>query len=234
METLVDNDSRRRPGRAAFEVEIGDRNFEFERTEFDDALVTGAQVAMAAGKHPVEDFVVLHHLKSGELESLRPTETAELSRKDTNRFFVIKGGDVNRFIIEGLSMEWPRAKLLAWQVKFLAGAGEDKSLVLERDGVDQVFDDADEVDLAGHGAERFRLRKRKKTVTVIYGGDIEFELERRVYTTAELIAVFGVPAGYRLDFIGADGVFREMAPDESLKIRDGMEFGSHPPIGQSS
>lgn len=234
METLVENDSGRRPGRPAFEVEIGDRNFEFERIEFDDAVVTGAQMAIAVGKHPVEDFVVLHQLKSGELESLRSTETAELSRKDTNRFFVIKGGDLNRFYVEGLSMEWPRAKLLAWQVKFLAGAGEDKSLVLERDGVDQVFDDADEVDLGGHGAERFKLRKRKKTVTVIYGGDIEFELERRVYTTAELIAVFGVPAGYRLDFIGADGVFREMAPDESLKIRDGMEFGSHPPIGQSS
>lgn len=234
METLVDNDSGRRPGRTAFEVEIGDRNFEFERAEFDDAIVTGAQVAMAAGKHPVEDFAVLRHLKSGELESLRPTETVELSRKDTNRFFVIKGGEVNRFFVEGLSMEWPRTKLLAWQIKFLAGAGEDKSLVLERDGVDQVFDDADEVDLGGNGTERFKLRKRRKTVTVIYGGDIEFELERRAYTTAELIAVFGVPEGYRLDLIGADGVFREMAPDESLKIRDGMEFGSHPPIGQSS
>lgn len=234
METLVDNDSRRRPGLAVFEVEIGDRNFEFERTEFDDALVTGSQVAMAAEKHPVEDFVVLHHLKSGELESLRPTETVELGREHANRFFVIKGGDVNRFFVEGLSMEWPRAKLLAWQVKFLVGAGEDKSLVLERDGVDQVFDNADEVDLSGNGTERFKLRKRRKTVTVIYGGDIEFELERRVYTTPELIAVFGVPAGYRLDFIGADGVFREMAPDESLTVRDGMEFGSHPPIGQSS
>ena len=47
-------------------------------------------------------------------------------------------------------------------------------------------------------------------------------------------AVFGVPAGYKLDIIGADGVFREMAAGERLKVKEGMEFASHPPVGQSS
>ncbi|TGQ70845.1 hypothetical protein EN829_000080 [Mesorhizobium sp. M00.F.Ca.ET.186.01.1.1] len=233
MATSVEGGSVRQ-GRDLFEIEIGDHDFEFTPMQFADAAVTGAQVAMAAGKHPVEDFVVLRHLKSGELETLRPTETSDLGKNGVNRFFVVRGGKSNRFFVEGLSMEWPRDQLLAWQIKFLVGAGEEKSLVMERDGADHVFEDSDEVDVGGSEVERFKLRKRKKTVTVIYGTDREFELERRIYTTEELMGVFGVPEGYRLDLIGSDGTFHEMAPGERLKIREGMEFGSHPPVGQSS
>jgi hypothetical protein len=218
----------------SFQTQIGDDKFEFHTAAFDDAKVTGAQVCMAAGKHPVEDYVVLRHLATGELETLRPTETSDLDKNKVSRFFVIKGGDTHRFFVEGLAMEWPDKKLIAWQIKFLAGAGDDQALSLERPGVDQVFDDDDEVDIGSDGVERFKLRHRKKTVTVIYGGDVEFELELRVYTTEELMTVFGVPAGYKLDIIGTDGVFREMAPGERLKVKDGMEFVSHPPVGQSS
>jgi hypothetical protein len=219
---------------STFKAEIGDEHFEFVTVAFDDAKVTGAQVCMAAGKHPVEDFVVLRHLVTGELESLRPTETTDLDKNKISRFFMVEGGDTHRFVVEGLSMEWPRNKLIAWQIKFLAGADDDQALSLERSGVDQVFKDDDEVDIGGGGVERFKLRHRKKTVTVFYGSDVEFELERRIYTTEELMTVFGVPVGYKLDIIGIDGVFREMAPGERLKVKDGMEFASHPPVGQSS
>ncbi|WP_448044353.1 multiubiquitin domain-containing protein [Bradyrhizobium liaoningense] len=231
---LTDTANKQVHGNRSFEAAIGDADFNFATVAFDDAKVTGAQLCMAAGRHPVEDYVVLRHLGTGELESLRPTETSDLDKNKISRFFVVEGGDTHRFFVEGLSMEWPRNKLIAWQIKFLAGAGDDQALSLERPGVDQVFDNDDEVDIGGGGVERFKLRHRKKTVTVIYGGDVEFELERRIYTTEELMAVFGVPAGYKLDIIGIDGVFREMAPGERLKVKDGMEFASHPPVGQSS
>lgn len=149
-------------------------------------------------------------------------------------FFVVEGGITHRFFVEGLAMEWPRKKLIASQIKFLAGAGDQQALILERPGLYQIFDDDDEVNIGGDDVERSKLRKRKKSVTVIYGGGVEFELERRVYTTEELMSIFGVPPGYKLDIIGSDGVFREMAPGERLKVKDGMEFASHPPVGQSS
>ncbi|MGY3547382.1 multiubiquitin domain-containing protein [Bradyrhizobium sp. USDA 4469] len=234
MDTVLTSSHGEQAVARSFEVQIGDANFDFATVAFDDAKVTGAQVCMAAGRHPVEDYVVLRHLGMGDLESLRPTETSDLDKNKVSRFFVIKGGETHRFFVEGLAMEWPHDKLIASQIKFLAGAGDDQALSLERLGVDQVFEDEDEVDIGGGGVERFKLRRRKKTVTVIYGGDVEFELERRIYTTEELMAVFGVPAGYKLDIIGSDGVFREMAPGERLKVKDGMEFASHPPVGQSS
>ncbi|WP_167378755.1 multiubiquitin domain-containing protein [Mesorhizobium prunaredense] len=218
----------------SFAVKIFDKNFDFADVTLDDEKVTGAQIALAVGKHPVETFVVLRHLVTGELETLRPTETSVLDKNRVNRFFVVEGSLTYRFFVEGLAMEWPRRKLIARQIKFLAGASDEQALTLESAGADLIFDDDDEVDIGGDEVERFKLRKRKKTVTVIYGGDTEFQLERRTYTTEELMAVFGVPAGYKLDIIGADGDFREMAPGERLKVKDGMEFASHPPVGQSS
>ena len=231
---LLDTESGRAHGGRTFKAQVGDHNFEFTTFTFDDAKVTGAQVCISTGRHPVEEYVVLRHLQTGELETLRPSETSDLDKNKVSRFFVVKGGDTHRFFVEGLAMEWPNKNLIAWQIKFLADAGNDQALTLERPGIDQVFDDDDEVDIGGGRVERFKLRHRKKTVTVIYGGDVEFELERRIYTTEELMTLFAVPAGYKLDIIAADGVFREMAPGERLKVKDGMEFASHPPVGQSS
>lgn len=236
MDTVLNNDTQSRRGqnngnRAA---SIGDETFAFATHTFDDRKVTGAQIAMAVNKHPVEDYIVLQNLKSGEVETIRPTETVDLGEPGLERLFVIKGDKTNRFVVEGLSMEWPSNKLLASQIKDLAHADNDLALVLERDGVDQTFDDDDEVPIGGDGVERLRLKKRKKTVTVIYGGETEYELERRFYTTEELMTVFGVPAGYKLDFVAADGTFRQMEPGERIKVKDGMEFASHPPVGQSS
>jgi hypothetical protein len=217
-----------------FKVQIGDADFVFAEVKFADAPVTGARICTAAGRHPIEDYVVLKHLASGELETLRPSETSKIDEHGANRFFVVKGAETHRFFVEDLAMEWPHQKLVAWQIKLLAGAGEEMALTLERHGAVEVFDDDDEVFIGGQEVERFRLRRRERTVTVIYGSDVEFELERRVYTTEELMTVFGVPAGYRLDIIGTDGVFRELEPGERIKVKNGMEFASHPPVGQSS
>ena len=212
----------------------GDAEFAFAKVRFDDAEVTGARICTAAGRHPIDDFVVLRHLPSGELETLRPSETSKLEEHGANRFFVVKGAETHRFFVEDPAMEWPHKKLVAWQIKFLAGAGEDQALTLERHGAVQVFDDDDELFIGGHEVDRFRLRHRERTVTIIYGSHVEFVLERRIYTTEELMTVFRVPAGYKLDIIGADGVFRKLEPGERIKVKDGMEFASHPPVGQSS
>lgn len=232
METVLDTESNRNHGHTR-EARVGDKEFEFTTVTFDDPRVTAAQVAMAVGKHPVEDHVVLVVTKTGELETLRPTETTELAKDGSTMLFVVKGDLTFRFFVEGLAMEWPFRTLLAWQIKSLAGAGGDQALVLERPGVDEEFDDDDEVEIGESGTERFKLRKRKRTVTVRYG-ETSFELERGVYSTEQFIALFGVPAGYLLDFVEQSGVFREMAAGERLKVKDGMEFASHPPVGQSS
>lgn len=225
--------SKDREGAGAFTIEISDETFEFRRVRLDDRKVVGLQIAEAAGKHPIEDFAVLRHLATGEIESIRPTEPVDLAEPGVERFFVVKGSRNHRFTVEGLAMEWPRDKLAARHIKFLAGGKEDQDLILDTDDGDIVLDDDDEVDLSAKGVERFKLRKTHKLVTVLYKED-PYELERRTYTTEELLGVFPVPAGYKLDLIENDGEFRELKPGEKVKIREGLEFSSHPPVGQSS
>lgn len=227
-ESAIDRDAA-----GVFSVELGDETFQFRRVRFDDRKVVGAQIAEAAGAHPIEAFVILRHLRSGELESIRPTEPVDLGEEGVERFFVTRGDDLHRFTVEGLSMEWPKAKLAAKHIKFLAKVEDGQVLVLDTEDGDVVLDDDDQVDLAGKGVERLMLRNPPKTVTVYYK-EAPFELERGVYTTEQLIAVFSAPAGYLLDLIERDGEFRELKPGEHIKIREGMEFSSHPPAGHSS
>jgi hypothetical protein len=216
-----------------FEFEWSDETFSFHNELISDSKIVGSQIADLANAYPIEEFAILRHLKNGELESIRPAEVVDLADSGLERFLIVKGSSNNRFTVEGRAMEWPQDFLAAKHIKFLAFAGEDKILVLDADDGDIEFNDDDLVDLSPRTVERFKLRKAKKTVTVFYKENA-FELERRTWTTEELLAAFSVPTGYKLDLISGDGEFTEVKPGEKVRLRDGMEFSSHPPVGQSS
>jgi hypothetical protein len=221
------------PKEKHYEIEWSDETFSFHKARISDAKVVGAQIAEIANVYPVEDFAILRHLKSGELESIRPTELVDLEDPGIERFFIVKGPSNNRFTVEGRAMEWPQALLAAKHIKFLAYAQDDQILVLDTDDGDVEFEDDAVLNLSPPTVERFKLRKMKKTVTVYYK-ETAYELERRKWSTEELLAAFSVPTGYKLDQISGDGEFHELKPGELVKVRDGMEFSSHPPVGQSS
>jgi len=217
----------------AFRLLISDETFTFAEFKLDDEKPTGAQIAELVGAHPVAEFVVLQHLKSGELETLRPTEMSDLGQAGVEHFFVIRGSELYRFTLNGLSMEWPLPEISGKHVKILANVDEGAVLVLDHPQGDQVIDDGDKIILATAGVEEIRIRKAPKLVTVIYNQENRFQLERREYTTEELLKIFGVPSGYLLDLFEKSGL-RELKPGEKTRVRDGIEFASHPPVGQSS
>ncbi|MDC7675189.1 multiubiquitin domain-containing protein [Asticcacaulis machinosus] len=221
------------PGRRVYVFETGNENFDFQRHETDDEKVVGVQICAAAGKHPVEDYAVLQQLPSGEIESIRPTESVTLSIGQVTRFFVIEGFSNRRFTIDGLSFEWPKSALAVCHAKTLAGAHPEDVLVLDRDDGDIVLHDHDFVDLDSDGVERLKLRKRPKLVDVIYNEAV-FQLERRDYTVAELMASFGVKPGYVLELIKPDGEFKELKPNQIVNVHEGLVFVSHAYCGHSS
>ena len=216
-----------------FEIEWSDETFSFHKELIKDGKIVGGQIAEIANAYPIEDFAILRHLKTGELESIRPTEPVDLEDPGVERFFIVKGPSNNRFTVEGRAMEWPQDLLAAKHIKFLAHAQDNQVLVLDTDAGDVEFEDDAVVDLAPPTVERFKLRKMKTTVTVYYK-ETAYELERRKWSTEELLAAFSVPPGYKLDQISGDGEFHELKPGEQIKLREGMEFSSHPPVGQSS
>jgi hypothetical protein len=117
-------------------------------------------------------------------------------------------------------------------LRSISETAADKELVLERkDGEDEVIKPRSSVDLAARGTEH--IYTERHLITVYYADD-PFEIPRGRYTGAELAAKFHVPSGYVLDLVKHDGNFEEIAPTQSVKVREGMHFVSHPPCGQSS
>ena len=78
-------------GSQAFGIEIGNQEFNFTSHRLFDQKPTGAQIAELLEARPLVDYVVLQHLKTGELESLRPTETVDLAESGIERFFAFCG-----------------------------------------------------------------------------------------------------------------------------------------------
>lgn len=217
----------------ALKVAISDETFTFKTVAFEDAEVTAAQIAEAVGAHPVTQFRILQQLTSGEIETKRPTELTNLRETSVERFFVIRADRTYDFTVDGLSLEWPLAEITGADLRMLAHATDRQDLVrVTADGFKAVRD-GDVVSFEDADTEEFRLVERKQTVTIFYREE-PFIVERRRWSTEELMALFEVRAGYKLDLIQPDGEFKEMKPNETIEVREGMEFTSHVPSGQSS
>lgn len=223
----ADEDGDRRDGR--FAIEISDETFDFKRFRLDDDQVTGAQVGVTFGKHDIENYVVLHQLPSGELESLRPTELTDIGEPGRERFFVIEGDETNRFRVAGLSMEWPRAILTADQIVFLARADDDSEVVVRRgDAAAEVYEGDDEVRLDTEGVEDIRIRPARQ-ITVMVDGE-PYQPPRRRMTPNEIIAAATTndPAQFYLVRIrlNEERISYKDKGDIPIRLRDGMKFAT--------
>lgn len=224
------NQAARPQGQA---IEVLDEHFNPRRASIDDDRVTGRQIAEAAGFNSVDEVIVLQQLSSGALEELRPEELVDLTQPGVERFFVMEGDTTFRFFLDGLKLEWPRAKVHASTLLRLARKGDEYEVVQQlEDAPDKVLNDDDVVDLYDKGTEHFKTSKGGKQLKVFYN-EQQFELAKGMYTTEQLIAIFKVELGYLLD-LWVDGKLVELKPGQELKLKAGMHFTSHPPRGQSS
>ena len=215
------------------QIIVLDEQFGERKCDLNDGKVTGAQIVLAAGFRSADNVIVLQQLKTGALEGIRGEELVDLGQPGFERFFVIEGDATYRFILDGLKLEWPRARISATTLRKLAGKSDEFDVIQELEAApDRTLEDDDLVDLAGAGTERFKTKPAAKTVAVYYGETV-FNLAKGVYTTEQLIATFKVEAGYLLDLLVGDKLV-ELKPGEKTRLKEGMHFISHPPRGQSS
>lgn len=213
-------------GDGTLTARISDETMSFREVRFRDRKVTGAQVAEAAGAHPVEEFVVLQQLASRELETIRPTELVELT--EAASFLVIRGDGTDRFSVDGLSLEWPRKELTGLTIRKLVGReGDDVELVLElSDEPDRVIEDDEVVHIGDEGVERLRTRPAEWPITIEVDGE-PYQPLRRVMTPNEIIveAANKDPATHYLVRITKGGrISYEGKGDDPIRLRDGMRF----------
>lgn len=206
-------------------LSIGDESFHFESHPIADRAVAGAQVAHLAGKHPVEDFVVLALLASRELRLLGPDDTIDVTA--VSHYFVIRGADLHRFFLNGLAMLWPIPTLSGQNIRFLGSVADEDQLLLERpDGPDQEIDDEDIVRIADPGVERFKARPAKGHVTIFVDAE-PYEAPRRIMTPNVIIkdAAKKDPEKNYLTQITPHGIISYRDKGEiPIRLHNGMRF----------
>lgn len=199
--------------------------------KLDDPLVDGRKVLHKAGLDPASDHVLIQLLRPGSV-SRGLDEDIDLSKPGHYEFRAFAFDRILNFTVAGRGYEWGAAKISVADLYDMTGVDRHKLFILEREEEpDEILEDGDELDLDARGVEHVRTGKRHVTVTYNHN---PFELERRLYTTEELLAAFAVTSGYVLDLISPTGEFRVLKPGAKLKVRNGMEFVSHAPSGQSS
>jgi len=212
-------------------AQIGNEHFEFQSVTFDDQKVTGAQVADAAGAHPVENFIVLAQFANFELETLRPTELVVLNK--VTRFFVIRGSGTDRFLVDGLNLEWPKKVITGLAIKRLVGKDDDEiELVQELENeADRVIDDDDEVRIGSGGTEKFKTRPAKVDVTIIVNArQKRWEKKKISFDQVVKLAYPTPPAGqcivYTVTYHNGPRANREgtMVDGDKVKVKDAMVF----------
>lgn len=209
----------------AYDIVIGDEAFQFGSYSITDRKVTGAQVAGLAGKHPVEEFVVLALLTSREMRLLGPEELIDVT--SAAQFFVIRGADLHRFFVDGLAMLWPLEKLTGEHIRLLASVPDENQLLLERtDSPDQEIGDEEKVRIADPGVERFKTRPAKGHITILVDAE-PYIAPQRIMTPNEIIRDAGKkdPAKNYLTRITPHGPisYRDKGTIP-IRLHNGMEF----------
>ena len=140
-------------------IEVADQTLTYRRVHIGDLTPTGAQLAIAAGFKAADGVSVLQVLAGGDLEDIRPNETADLRRGD-GHFVIVESDRAYRLTIDEQRFDWPCRVVSGGLLRKLGQVSADKAIFFERqDQPDRVVGDHDLVDLDAAGVESFVSRK---------------------------------------------------------------------------
>jgi hypothetical protein len=147
-------------------IEVADQTLTYRRVNIGDLTPTGAQLAIAAGFKSIDGVSVLQVLAGGDLEDIRPNETADL-RRDEGRFVIVESDRTYRLMIDQQRFDWPCRVVSGGLLRKLGKVPADKAIYFERqDQPDRVVGDGDLLDLDAAGVESFVSRKLAWTLNV--------------------------------------------------------------------
>ncbi len=140
-----------------FQILIGNAELNFRQIEIPDPIVTGRQILEAAGARPVEEHLAIAVLQDGALETLREEELFDLRAKGAEKVLVFRTDRTFRFKIDDREREYGTNVVSGRTLKILAGVDPATHDVYQeiRGGEDLLIRNADLVDLAKPGVEKF-------------------------------------------------------------------------------
>lgn len=216
----------------AHSILIAGYDLEFHEFTFDDHQVSVDQILRSGGYNPTLDHRLVELTFPGT-KSWDGDETIYLEPDQIRHFIVGRSDRLFAFAIDDIPYEAPFSELGEPQLRALSGVGEDKVLVLTQEGeADKDLSSGDMVSFEGKRVER--LYSREATVTVCLNNEEKFELPRASYLFSKLIALLGVPVGYILSYVSADGKLMPFKDGDTLDLFDGMQIFSHANCGGAS
>lgn len=198
--------------------------------KFSEAMESGRRIREAAGLKPAGDYALIQLMRHSS-RVIGLDDTVDLRAVETELFRAFKTDRIFLFTLNGHGYEWGASEIPEPELRVLGHVAEDEVLILDRDGVDVDLKATDVLDLGRGGTEH--LHTEKRLVTVFFENKPR-EIPRGVYTTEQLKHLFGVQAGYVLEFINHEGQLTPLKPGEKLRVKEGMKFFEQVPCGGSS
>ena len=164
-----------------------------------DPELSGRQVLEIAGKRPIDEFIVFWLGKNNVLQDLPPDKTVHLHRNEVERFLTFRSDRSYRFDVDSKREDWGASTISEETIRWLAGAGDDSRVWLERKGeTDRLIERREFVELTGPGIERFRTERVLKITVVNEDNGREFTIDGFRTTTidsliAQMYQELGVP-----------------------------------------
>jgi hypothetical protein len=190
---------------------------------------TGLQILEAAGCAPPEDHALIQLLRPGT-RLIGLDDQVSLREQEEHVFRAFRGGEVFLLTVDGHGYEWGAPEIREVALRNVAAVPEEMVFVLKDGDREREVKDGGTVRLSHAGVEH--LHTRPRMVTVMLDGE-EKTITAGVYTTEELLNIFGVEPGYLLNVMRADQLIT-LRPNERLHVKDGMIFISQVPGGASS
>ena len=113
-------------------VEVAGTDLEFRPLVIADKTLTGRQLLAAFGATPIEEFIVIQWLPSGDFEELRPDEVFETRQDTPARFLIAKTDRVYRLILNDRSVLWPEERISERALRNIGRIDKNAALYLER------------------------------------------------------------------------------------------------------
>jgi hypothetical protein len=198
--------------------------------KFSEPTPKGEHILDKAGLKPAGDYALIQLMRHSS-RSVGLDEEVDLRVEETEVFRAFKTAEIFRFTLNGHGYEWGASEIPEPELRTIGHVAEDEVLVLERDGTDVDLKATDVLDL-GHGGTE-HLHTEKRLVTVFFENKPR-EIPRGTYTTEQLKHLFGVQAGYVLEYINHEGQLTPLKPGAKLRVKEGMKFFEQVPCGGSS
>jgi len=195
-----------------------------------DDQLDGRQLRDSGGLSPASDYVLVR-IDEGFARSVGLEETEKLPRDRKAVFRSFENDHVNTFTVNERGWEWGADEIAETEVRRIGHIPEDYELFLDSDQ-DAVIAHGAGIQLAGHGVERIRSRKKKPPLVTILVNARPREVEPGLISFERLIALAFAepPTGPQVSFTvsyrkgPADRPEGSLIPGQSVTVVQGMIF----------